>query len=171
MIFLQDFMSGKTVFRNIMGILLPGVNSIITQRTTQVYGLLLEKAVLLCLEILLLVLEKDVIVSDFWRPLYQVSVSNIWHCFLKSYFTEVFLSAPFLSRIHLDLQHSVNLLLEWPIFVDVFVLFAYQMFSTMCTECVMVKGFTELYLCNCVRGVALSEFVLIWHCCRKMTFV
>ncbi|KAM7512709.1 hypothetical protein LguiB_011584 [Lonicera macranthoides] len=68
---LKDFMSGKTVFRNIMEILLPGVNSIITQRTNQIYGQLLEKAVLLCLEIIILVLEKDLIVSDFWRPLYQ----------------------------------------------------------------------------------------------------
>ncbi|KAL1816058.1 hypothetical protein ACET3Z_018632 [Daucus carota] len=68
---LKDFMSGKTIFRNIMGILLPGVNSIITQRSTKTYGLLLEKAVLLSLEILILVLEKDLIVSDYWRPLYQ----------------------------------------------------------------------------------------------------
>ncbi|KAK2966314.1 hypothetical protein RJ640_018125, partial [Escallonia rubra] len=67
----QDFMSGKTVFRNIMGILSQGVNSIITQRTNQIYGQLLEKAVLLSLEILILVFEKDSVVSDFWRPLYQ----------------------------------------------------------------------------------------------------
>lgn len=68
---LKDFMSGKTVFRNIMGILLPGVDSIITERTNQVYGPLLEKAVELCLEIIILVLEKDLFLSDFWRPLYQ----------------------------------------------------------------------------------------------------
>uniref|UniRef100_A0A5B7BQC9 Nuclear pore complex protein NUP205 n=1 Tax=Davidia involucrata TaxID=16924 RepID=A0A5B7BQC9_DAVIN len=68
---LKDFMSGKTVFRNIMGILLPGVNSVITERTNQIYGQLLEKAVLLSLEIIILVLEKDLIVSDFWRPLFQ----------------------------------------------------------------------------------------------------
>lgn len=65
-------MSGKTVFRNILGILMPGVNSIITERTSQMYGQLLEKAVLLSLEIIILVLEKDIILSDFWRPLYQV---------------------------------------------------------------------------------------------------
>ncbi|KAL3535856.1 hypothetical protein ACH5RR_004317 [Cinchona calisaya] len=68
---MKDFMSGKTVFRNVMGILLSGVNSIIAQRTNQIYGQLLEKAILLSLEVILLVLEKDVIVSDFWRPLYQ----------------------------------------------------------------------------------------------------
>ncbi|CAI9100148.1 OLC1v1037088C1 [Oldenlandia corymbosa var. corymbosa] len=68
---MKDFMSGKTVFRNIMGILLPGVNSIITERTNQIYGQILEKAVLLSLEIIILVLEKDSFVSDFWRPLYQ----------------------------------------------------------------------------------------------------
>ncbi|KAL0339075.1 UNVERIFIED_CONTAM: Nuclear pore complex protein [Sesamum angustifolium] len=68
---LKDFMSGKTLFRNIMGILLPGVNFLITERTNQIYGQLLEKAVQLSLEIIILVMEKDSIVSDFWRPLYQ----------------------------------------------------------------------------------------------------
>ncbi|KAL5838519.1 hypothetical protein ACOSQ3_015688 [Xanthoceras sorbifolium] len=68
---LKDFMSGKTVFRNIMGILQPGVNSIITERTSQTYGPLLEKAVQLSLEIIILVLEKDLLLSDFWRPLCQ----------------------------------------------------------------------------------------------------
>ncbi|XP_021276501.1 nuclear pore complex protein NUP205 isoform X2 [Herrania umbratica] len=68
---LKDFMSGKTVFRNVMSILLPGVNSIITERNSQVYGPLLEKAVQLSLEIIILVLEKDMLLADFWRPLYQ----------------------------------------------------------------------------------------------------
>ncbi|GAV68345.1 DUF3414 domain-containing protein [Cephalotus follicularis] len=68
---LKDFMSGKTVFRNIMGILHPGVNSIISERTTQIYGQLLEKAVQLSLEIIILIFEKDIYLSDFWRPLYQ----------------------------------------------------------------------------------------------------
>lgn len=70
-------MSGKTLFRNIMGIVLPGVNFLITERTNQIYGQLLEKAVLLSLEILILVMEKDTIVSDFWRPLYQVLASEL----------------------------------------------------------------------------------------------
>ncbi|KAK1264926.1 hypothetical protein QJS04_geneDACA016129 [Acorus gramineus] len=68
---LKDFMSGKTVFRNIMGILLSGVNAIIYDRTTQTYGQLLEKAVNLSLDIIILVLERDLYVADFWRPLYQ----------------------------------------------------------------------------------------------------
>ncbi|TYG60130.1 hypothetical protein ES288_D07G043800v1 [Gossypium darwinii] len=68
---LKDFMSGKTVFRNIMSILMPGVNTIIAERNSQVYGPLLEKAVLLSLEIVILVLEKDILLADFWRPLYQ----------------------------------------------------------------------------------------------------
>ncbi|XP_044463911.1 nuclear pore complex protein NUP205 isoform X2 [Mangifera indica] len=68
---LKDFMSGKTIFRNIMGILQTGVNSVITERTNQAYGPLLEKAVQLSLEIIILVFEKDLLVSDFWRPLYQ----------------------------------------------------------------------------------------------------
>nr|KJB07739.1 hypothetical protein B456_001G042000 [Gossypium raimondii] len=68
---LKDFMSGKTVFRNIMSILMPGVNTIIAERNSQVYGPLLEKAVQLSLEIVILVLEKDILLADFWRPLYQ----------------------------------------------------------------------------------------------------
>lgn len=68
-------MSGKTVFRNIMSILLPGVNSIIDERSSQIYGQYLENAVQLSLEIIILVLEKDLLLSDYWRPLYQVSVS------------------------------------------------------------------------------------------------
>lgn len=68
---MKDFMSGKTLFRNIMGIILPGVNFLITERTNQVYGQLIEKAVQLSLEIIILVMEKDSSVSDFWRPLYQ----------------------------------------------------------------------------------------------------
>ncbi|XP_010250099.1 PREDICTED: nuclear pore complex protein NUP205 [Nelumbo nucifera] len=68
---LKDFMSGKTVFRNIMGILLLGVNTIMSERSSKVYGQLLEKAVHLSLEIIILVLEKDLFLADFWRPLYQ----------------------------------------------------------------------------------------------------
>ncbi|CAN1216810.1 Nuclear pore complex protein NUP205 [Linum perenne] len=68
---LKDFMSGKTVFRNIMSILLPGVNSIISERNSQIHGHLLEKAVQLSLDIINLVLQKDSLVSDYWRPLYQ----------------------------------------------------------------------------------------------------
>ncbi|KAI5441240.1 nuclear pore complex protein NUP205 isoform X1 [Lathyrus oleraceus] len=68
---LKDFMSGKTVFRNIMSILLPGVNSIIAERSSQIHGQYLENAVQLSLEILILVLDKDLLLSDYWRPLYQ----------------------------------------------------------------------------------------------------
>ena len=66
-------MSGKTVFRNIMSILLPGVNSIIAERSSQLYGKLLENAVQLSLEIIILVFDKDVLLSDYWLPLYQVT--------------------------------------------------------------------------------------------------
>lgn len=68
-------MSGKTAFRNIMSILLPGVNSIISERSTQTYGLHLENAVQLSLEIIILALEKDLLLSDYWRPLYQVTIT------------------------------------------------------------------------------------------------
>lgn len=70
-------MSGKSVFRNIMGILLPGVSSLINERTSQIYGQLLEKSVELSLEIMILVLEKDLLLADYWRPLYQVIISFV----------------------------------------------------------------------------------------------
>ena len=70
----QDFMSGKTAFRNIIGILLPGVNSIIAERSSQIYGQLLENVVQLSLEIMVLAFEKDLLLSDYWRPLYQVNL-------------------------------------------------------------------------------------------------
>lgn len=76
LVIMQDFMSGKTLFRNILGIVLPGVNFLITERTNQIYGQLIEKAVQLSLEIVILVMEKDSTVSDFWRPLYQVFIAN-----------------------------------------------------------------------------------------------
>ncbi|KAJ1403557.1 hypothetical protein SESBI_27265, partial [Sesbania bispinosa] len=74
---MKDFMSGKTAFRNIMSILLPGVNSILAERSSQIYGQHLEKAVQLSLEIIILVLEKDLLLSDYWRPLYQLLIDNI----------------------------------------------------------------------------------------------
>ncbi|KAG6389301.1 hypothetical protein SASPL_150768 [Salvia splendens] len=83
LVIMQDFMSGKTLFRNVMGIVLQGVNFLITERTNQIYGHLLEKAVLLCLEIVVLVMEKDSNVSDFWRPLYQLRAIGDLHLMLN----------------------------------------------------------------------------------------
>jgi nuclear pore complex protein Nup205 len=68
---LKDFMSGKVAFRNIMNIILVGVDSIVNERTTQTYGILLEKTVHLSLEIFILVMEKDLALADVFRPLYQ----------------------------------------------------------------------------------------------------
>lgn len=65
-------MSGRTAFSNIMGIVLQGVDTVIGDRASQAHGPLLEKAVLLSLEIILLVFDKDLFLADFWRPLYQV---------------------------------------------------------------------------------------------------
>ncbi|PRQ52154.1 putative nucleoporin Nup186/Nup192/Nup205 [Rosa chinensis] len=66
---LQDFTSGNTVFQNIMCILLPGVNELMSERTNQLYGKLLEKAVQLSMEIIVLVLEKDLLAVYQWRLL------------------------------------------------------------------------------------------------------
>lgn len=65
-------MSGRTIFRNIMSILSLGTNSIIHDRSSKTYGHILEKAVHLSLEIVILVFEKDLLVAGSWRPLYQV---------------------------------------------------------------------------------------------------
>ncbi|CAD6247641.1 unnamed protein product [Miscanthus lutarioriparius] len=68
---LKDFMSGKVAFRNIMNIILVGVDSLTNERTTQTYGIILEKAVHLSLEIFILVMERDMALADIFRPLYQ----------------------------------------------------------------------------------------------------
>ncbi|KAJ6827840.1 nuclear pore complex protein NUP205 isoform X2 [Iris pallida] len=64
-------MSGKVAFRNITSIILMGVNTLMNDRTSQIYRPLLEKAVHLSLEIVTLALEKDLFLADFLRPLYQ----------------------------------------------------------------------------------------------------
>lgn len=79
-------MSGKTLYRNLMGVLQVGVNSITSERLSKTYGKILEKAVQLSLEILLLVFEKDLLVSDVWRPLYQVYLKSPYDAYLKSIF-------------------------------------------------------------------------------------
>ncbi|WVZ77434.1 hypothetical protein U9M48_025299 [Paspalum notatum var. saurae] len=68
---LKDFMSGKVAFRNIMNIISVGVDSLINERTTQTYGIILEKTVHLSLEIFILVMERDLALADVLRPLYQ----------------------------------------------------------------------------------------------------
>ncbi|XP_020571506.1 nuclear pore complex protein NUP205-like [Phalaenopsis equestris] len=68
---LKDFLGGKVVFRNVMGIILIGVNSLINARISQAYGNLLEKAIQLSLEIIVLVFERDLFLVECWRPLYQ----------------------------------------------------------------------------------------------------
>uniref|UniRef100_I1NYC7 Nuclear pore complex protein NUP205 n=1 Tax=Oryza glaberrima TaxID=4538 RepID=I1NYC7_ORYGL len=68
---LKDFMSGKVAFRNIMNIVSVGVDTLINERTTQTYGILLEKTVHLSFEIFILVMERDLVLADVFRPLYQ----------------------------------------------------------------------------------------------------
>lgn len=67
-------MSGKTAFCNIMSIISLGADIIISERTSQSYGQLLEEAVKLSLEILVLVMDRDIFLADFWRPLHQVLI-------------------------------------------------------------------------------------------------
>lgn len=65
-------MSGKVIYRNMMSILMVGVNSVMEQRTSQLYGPALEEAISLCLQILHLALLKDNLFAGAWRPVYQV---------------------------------------------------------------------------------------------------
>lgn len=73
---MKDLMSGKVIYRNIMSILMVGVNSVMEQRTSQLYGPALEEAISLCLQILFLALSKDTLFSEAWRPVYQ-PIDNI----------------------------------------------------------------------------------------------
>jgi nuclear pore complex protein Nup205 len=72
----QDLMSGKQAFRNVMNILLMGVDTLIEERSTKVYGHVLEKVTHLSLQIILLALDHDSNLADAWCPLYQVFVSR-----------------------------------------------------------------------------------------------
>lgn len=64
-------MSGKVIYRNMMSILMVGVNSVMEQRTSQLYGPALEEAISLSLQILHLALSKDSLFAEAWRPVYQ----------------------------------------------------------------------------------------------------
>ncbi|MCO5564372.1 hypothetical protein L7F22_018032 [Adiantum nelumboides] len=68
---MKDLMSGKTIFRNLMNIVMLGVNTIMEERVSQCHGRQLEEAVNLSLELVLLGLSKDAAYTDFWRPVYH----------------------------------------------------------------------------------------------------
>ena len=68
---MQDLMSGKVIYRNMMSILMIGVNSVMEQRTTHLYGPALEEAISLGLQVLHLGLSKDNLFAEAWRPVYQ----------------------------------------------------------------------------------------------------
>lgn len=82
-------MNGKVIYRNLMSILMLGVNSIMEQRTGQLYGPALEDAVSLCLQIFLLALSKDSIFAEAWRPIYQACCSTfcMWRRYDLHYYT------------------------------------------------------------------------------------
>ncbi|KAF6147665.1 hypothetical protein GIB67_002996 [Kingdonia uniflora] len=127
---LKDFMSGKTVFRNIMGILLPGVNVIIADQTSQIYGQLLERAVHLSLEIIIHVLEKDLFLADYWRPLYQMisswylfdfdSIFRLYDLGLILLFDNVRVSTPYSMQVLETLAHYEAMILLITVFTTVF---------------------------------------------------
>lgn len=65
-------MSGRVIYRNMMSILMLGVNTVAEERTSQLHGPFLEDAVQLCLQLFLLALTKDALFAEHWRPVYQV---------------------------------------------------------------------------------------------------
>ncbi|KAH7280638.1 hypothetical protein KP509_36G007000 [Ceratopteris richardii] len=68
---MKDLMSGKTIFRNLLSIIMLGVNTVLEERVRQCYGAYLEEAISLCLELLLLGFSKDLLYADCGRPLYH----------------------------------------------------------------------------------------------------
>ena len=48
-----------------------GVNIVMEERVSRSHGPDLEEAILLCLELLLMALNKDAAYVDTWRPMYQ----------------------------------------------------------------------------------------------------
>ena len=81
-------MSGKTIFRNVMSILMLGVNIVMEERVSRSHGPDLEEAILLCLELLLMALNKDAAYVDTWRPMYQASC-QIMMCLNKIFVCEL----------------------------------------------------------------------------------
>ncbi|BBN13132.1 nuclear pore complex protein Nup205 [Marchantia polymorpha subsp. ruderalis] len=68
---MKDLMSGKVIFRNIMSILQLGVNTVSEERTSQLYGPLLDDSIRLCLQLLLTAFTKDTAFAEYWRPVYS----------------------------------------------------------------------------------------------------
>ncbi|GBG42648.1 hypothetical protein CBR_g76107, partial [Chara braunii] len=64
-------MSGKVIYRNLMGILMMGVEQALDERAEQRWGVVVEEAVKLCLQILVLAFSKDSMLAEMWRPTYQ----------------------------------------------------------------------------------------------------
>lgn len=69
-------MQGRGIYRNIMALLMSGVDSIKDQRESLPYGELVEEAVRLSLNILVLALGRDAVLAELWRPSYRVSASS-----------------------------------------------------------------------------------------------
>jgi nuclear pore complex protein Nup205 len=69
-------MQGRGIYRNIMALLMSGVDSIKDQRESLHYGELVEEAVRLSLNILVLALGRDAVLAELWRPSYRVSASS-----------------------------------------------------------------------------------------------
>ncbi|CAM6098602.1 unnamed protein product [Calypogeia fissa] len=76
---MKDLMSGRIIYRNIMNILMLGVNTVADERISQLHGPFLEDAIQLCLQLILLALTKDGPYAEHWRPVYQPLVVTLSH--------------------------------------------------------------------------------------------
>lgn len=70
-------MQGRVIFRNLLALLMSGVDSIKDQRESLAYGELVEEAVRLALSVLVLAMGKDAALAELWRPGYKVSLYSI----------------------------------------------------------------------------------------------
>jgi nuclear pore complex protein Nup205 len=104
---IQDFMSGKTIFRNVMSILMLGVNVVMEERVNSPYGPELEEAILLSLELLLMALNKDALYVDTWRPMYQARYQSVIYV-KQSIFFEIrtLLNTCFMQPVDAVLAHD-----------------------------------------------------------------
>ncbi|GAQ82869.1 nuclear pore complex protein Nup205 [Klebsormidium nitens] len=68
---MKDLMQGRVIFRNLLALLMSGVDSVKDQRESLAYGELVEEAVRLALSVLVLAMGKDAALAELWRPGYK----------------------------------------------------------------------------------------------------
>ena len=73
---LQDLKNGEVVYCNLMSIFMLGVKSVLEQRKSQLYGPILEEAISLSFQIVILAFLKESLFVEAWYPSHQARASN-----------------------------------------------------------------------------------------------